>query len=163
MTPKRKRRLGLIVALVIGVGVATGLALYAFQQNLLYFYSPSQVFAGEAPTGRMFRVGGLVVNGSVKHEADGLTVHFKLTDTDKTIPLVYTGLLPDLFREGQGIVAHGTIDRDGLFRAEEVLAKHDENYMPPEVAASLKAAGGEPPGDASPGYVPRSDNLKEAP
>ena len=154
MTPKRKRRLGLIVALVIGVGVATGLALYAFQQNLLYFYSPSQVFAGEALTGRMFRVGGLVVNGSVKHEGDDLTVHFELTDTDKTIPVVYTGLLPDLFREGQGIVAHGTIDRDGLFRAEEVLAKHDENYMPPEVAASLKAAGGERPGDAAPGYAP---------
>ncbi|MGI8738425.1 MAG: cytochrome c maturation protein CcmE [Gammaproteobacteria bacterium] len=162
MTPKRKRRLGLIVALVIGVGTATGLALYAFQQNLLYFYSPSQVFAGEAPPGRMFRVGGLVVNGSVKHQNDGMTVRFELTDTDKTIPLVYTGLLPDLFREGQGIVAHGTIDRNGLFRAEEVLAKHDENYMPPEVAASLKAAGGKLPGEASPGYVPR-DNLEEAP
>src|SRR5688500_12444875 len=105
MTPKRRQRLSLIIVLIIGVGSATALALYAFQQNLLYFYSPTQVFAGEAPQDRMFRVGGLVVDGSVKRETDGLTVHFKLTDTKQTIPLVYTGLLPDLFREGQGIVA----------------------------------------------------------
>jgi cytochrome c-type biogenesis protein CcmE len=142
MTPKRKRRLTLIVVLIVGVSSATALALYAFQKNMLYFYSPSQVYAGEAPQGHMFRVGGLVVDGSVKREANGLTVHFKLTDTAKTIPLVYTGLLPDLFREGQGIVASGTLGPNGVFHAQEVLAKHDENYMPPEVADALKEAGG---------------------
>jgi cytochrome c-type biogenesis protein CcmE len=145
MTPKRKRRLGLIVILLLGVSSATALALYAFQQNLLYFYSPTQIAAGEAPQNRMFRVGGLVVDGSVKREADGLTVRFELTDNAKTIPVVYTGLLPDLFREGQGIVAHGQLTSGGVFRAEEVLAKHDENYMPPEVAESLKTAGGKHP------------------
>jgi cytochrome c-type biogenesis protein CcmE len=133
--------LTLVVVLVVAAGIATGLALYAFQQNLLYFYSPSQVYAGEAPAGRMFRVGGLVVDNSVKRESDGVTVRFELTDTGRTIPVVYTGLLPDLFREGQGIVAHGRLGAGGLFRAEEVLAKHDENYMPPEVAESIKAAG----------------------
>jgi cytochrome c-type biogenesis protein CcmE len=140
MTPKRKRRLILIGVLVLGVSSATALALYAFQKNMLYFYSPSQVYAGEAPKGSLFRVGGLVVDGSVKRKPDGLTVHFKLTDTAKSIPLVYTGLLPDLFREGQGIVAHGMLGKNGVFHATEVLAKHDENYMPPEVADSLKAA-----------------------
>ncbi len=152
MTPKRKRKLTLIVLLVLSVGTATALALYAFQQtgSLLYFYRPSQVYAGEAPQGRMFRIGGLVVDGSVKREADGLTVRFELTDNAATIPLVYTGLLPDLFREGQGIVAHGRLGEDGLFRAEEVLAKHDENYMPPEVTESLKAAG-----NKHPAYVPQ--------
>lgn len=145
MTPKRRRRLSLIIVLVLSVGSATALALYAMSQNLLYFYSPSQVYAGEAPRDRMFRVGGLVVDGSVKRESDGLTVRFELTDTARTIPLVYTGLLPDLFREGQGIVAHGQLGENGLFRAEEVLAKHDENYMPPAVAESLKAAGAEHP------------------
>jgi cytochrome c-type biogenesis protein CcmE len=153
MTPKRRQRLSLIIVLIIGVGSATALALYAFQQNLLYFYSPTQVFAGEAPQDRMFRVGGLVVDGSVKRETDGLTVHFKLTDTKQTIPLVYTGLLPDLFREGQGIVAHGRLGEDGMFRAEEVLAKHDENYMPPEVAESLKTAASKDP-QTIPGYTP---------
>ncbi len=145
MTPKRKQRLILVTLLVAGIGSATALALYAFSQNLLYFYTPSQIAAGEAPKGRQFRVGGLVVDGSVKHESDGLTVHFELTDTAKTIPLVYKGLLPDLFREGQGIVAQGSVDSDGLFRAEEVLAKHDEKYMPPDVAYALKAAAAEHP------------------
>jgi cytochrome c-type biogenesis protein CcmE len=151
MTSKRRRRLALIAVLIVGVGSATALALYAFQQNLLYFYSPSQVYAGEAPAGRMFRIGGLVVNGSVKRGANGLTVRFELTDNAKTIPLVYTGLLPDLFREGQGIVAHGRLGEDGVFHAEEVLAKHDENYMPPEVADSLKAAGVKHPASISGG------------
>lgn len=146
MTPKRKRRLTLIGVLVVGMSSATALTLYALRQNFLYFYTPSEVFAGQAPKGSLFRVGGLVVDGSVKREPDGLTVQFKLTDTAKTIPLIYTGLLPDLFREGQGIVAHGTLGKDGVFHAEEVLAKHDENYMPPEVADSLKTAraGGKP-------------------
>ncbi|MGH8503868.1 MAG: cytochrome c maturation protein CcmE [Gammaproteobacteria bacterium] len=163
MTPKRKRRLGLIVALVIGVGAATGLMLYAMGQNVMYFYTPTEVFAGEAPRDRLFRVGGLVVDGSVERERDGVTVRFELTDTMRVVPVVYTGLLPDLFREGQGIVAHGTLEKDGVFRAQEVLAKHDENYMPPEVAASLKAAGGKHPGGAAPGYMPRDDDLKESP
>lgn len=145
MTPKRKQRLILVTLLVAGISSATALALYAFSQNLLYFYTPSQIAAGEAPQGRQFRVGGLVVDGSVKHESDGVTVEFELTDTAKTIPLVYKGLLPDLFREGQGIVAQGSIDNEGLFRADEVLAKHDENYMPPDVAEAIKAAGGEHP------------------
>jgi cytochrome c-type biogenesis protein CcmE len=153
MTPKRKRRLALIAVLIVGAGSATALALYAFQQNLLYFYSPSQVSAGEAPPDRMFRIGGLVVDGSVERAADGMTVRFELTDNAQAVPVVYTGLLPDLFREGQGIVAHGRLNGDGVFRAEEVLAKHDENYMPPEVAASLKEAGGKHP-EGMPSYAP---------
>jgi cytochrome c-type biogenesis protein CcmE len=149
MTPKRRRTLTLIIILMVGVGAATGLTLYAMRQNLLYYYTPSEVYAGEAPQGRMFRVGGLVVDGSVKRKPDGVTVRFALTDTGKTIPVIYTGLLPDLFREGQGIIAHGRVGADGVFRAEEVLAKHDENYMPPEVAESIKAAGG-----SHPAYIP---------
>lgn len=142
MTPKRKKRLIVVIVLIVGMGTATALGLYAFQQNLLYFYSPSEVLAGEPPAGRLFRIGGLVVDGSVERETDGLTVRFDLTDRAATIPVVYTGLLPDLFREGQGIVAHGRLNQNGVFRANEVLAKHDETYMPPEVADALKAAEG---------------------
>ena len=141
MNPKRKKRLMFVAFLVIGVGIAITLALNAFQQNLLYFFSPTQVADGEAPQGQKFRLGGLVTGGSVKREQDGLTVHFTVTDTAKTVPVTYTGILPDLFREGQGIVALGRLLDNGVFVADEVLAKHDENYMPPEVAGALKDAG----------------------
>jgi len=140
MNPKRRQRLILIITLVVGVGIAVGLVLNAFRNNLLFFYSPSQVAKGESPAGRNFRIGGLVVKGSVKHASDGLTVHFVLTDYAKSIPVVYKGILPDLFREGQGIVAMGRIDSHGEFVAQEVLAKHDSKYMPPEVASALKQA-----------------------
>jgi cytochrome c-type biogenesis protein CcmE len=140
MTPKRKQRLLLIAAMVIGVGVAAGFALKAFNQNLMFFYTPSKVVAGEAPTGHLIRVGGMVTKGSVKRQADGLTVHFDITDYAHTMTVQYTGILPDLFREGQGIVAHGKLQQDGAFVADEVLAKHDEKYMPPEVADALKTA-----------------------
>jgi cytochrome c-type biogenesis protein CcmE len=140
LNAKRKRRLMMVGLLVIGVGIAAALALSAFRENILYFYSPTEVLSGEAPVGHKFRLGGLVVEGSVKRETDGLTVHFGLTDTAKEIPVMYSGILPDLFREGQGIVAHGRLNEGGVFVADEVLAKHDENYMPPEVAEALKEA-----------------------
>jgi cytochrome c-type biogenesis protein CcmE len=139
MTPKRKKRMMLIGLMLAGVAIAAGFALQAFNENLMFFYTPSEVVAGEAPTGRMIRVGGLVTDGSVQRQSDGLTVQFDVTDNDKTITVQYTGILPDLFREGQGIVAHGQLQEDQLFVAAEVLAKHDENYMPPEVADALKA------------------------
>jgi cytochrome c-type biogenesis protein CcmE len=140
MTPKRRNRMILIVLMLAGVGIAVGFALKAFNENLMFFYQPSQVIAGEAPAGRLIRVGGLVTNGSVQRQPDGLTVQFLLTDNIETIRIQYTGILPDLFREGQGIIARGRLGEDHLFIAEEVLAKHDENYMPPEVAAALKAS-----------------------
>jgi cytochrome c-type biogenesis protein CcmE len=140
LNAKRKRRLMMVGMLVVGVGIAAALALSAFRENILYFYSPTEVLSGEAPVGHKFRLGGLVVEGSVKRETDGLTVHFGLTDTAKEIPVMYSGILPDLFREGQGIVAHGRLNEGGVFVADEVLAKHDENYMPPEVAEALKEA-----------------------
>jgi cytochrome c-type biogenesis protein CcmE len=139
MTPKRKKRMMLIGLMLAGVAIAAGFALKAFNENLMFFYTPSDVVAGEAPTGRMIRVGGLVTTGSVQRQSDGLTVNFDITDNDKTMTVQYTGILPDLFREGQGIVALGELGRDRLFIASEVLAKHDENYMPPEVADALKA------------------------
>jgi cytochrome c-type biogenesis protein CcmE len=125
---------------LIGVAVATALALTAIGENMLYFYSPSQIAAGEAPRGSDVRVGGLVVAGSIARQANGLDVRFDVTDTASTVRVVYTGILPDLFREGQGIVALGRIGDDGVFQARDVLAKHDENYMPPEVAEALKLA-----------------------
>ena len=140
MNPIRKKRLYLIGIMVVGIAVAVGLALKAFDENLMFFFSPSEVAAGEAPKNHAFRVGGLVTEGSVQRQPDGLTVHFDLTDNAKTITVQYAGILPDLFREGQGIVAMGKLGENGLFVASEVLAKHDENYMPPEVADSLKAA-----------------------
>jgi len=140
MTPKRRQRLILIAAMVAGVAVAAGFALKAFNENLMFFYTPAQVIAGEAPVDRLIRVGGLVTTGSVQRQADGLTVNFDITDNNGTITVQYTGILPDLFREGQGIVAHGRLQGDQRFIADEVLAKHDENYMPPEVADALKTA-----------------------
>jgi cytochrome c-type biogenesis protein CcmE len=140
MMNKRSRRKLLIIAVLFGVSVATVLGLTAFQENLLYFYSPAQVKAGEAPDNHSFRIGGLVVDGSVKRATDSLQIQFDVTDNTEIITIEYTGILPDLFREGQGIVAMGSMQADGKFIAQEVLAKHDENYMPPEVADALKAA-----------------------
>lgn len=137
---KRSKRKLLVVMVVFGVAVAAVLGLTAFEENLLYFYSPTQVAAGEAPDNRKFRVGGLVVAGSVVRATDSLLVKFDLTDNAKTMTVEYSGILPDLFREGQGIVALGEKNSSGTFVADEVLAKHDENYMPPEVADALKAA-----------------------
>ena len=137
---KRSRRKVLIFAVVFGVAIATVLGLTAFEENLLYFYSPTQVKAGEAPQTHSFRVGGLVVDGSVKRAPDSLMVQFDVTDNVESMTVEYTGILPDLFREGQGIVAMGSFATGGNFVADEVLAKHDENYMPPEVADALKAA-----------------------
>ena len=139
MTPKRRKRLLLIGLMVAGVAIAAGFALKAFNENLMFFYTPSNVAAGEAPAGHLIRVGGLVTEGSVQRLSDGLTVRFDITDNAETITVQYTGILPDLFREGQGIVAHGRLQDDLIFIADEVLAKHDENYMPPEVADALKA------------------------
>ena len=143
MKPRTKRALWIVAGLA-GLGVATGLVLNAFQSNLVFFFTPTQVAANEAPRDRAFRIGGLVEEGSVVREKDALTVRFKVTDTARTIPVVYTGLLPDLFREGKGVVAQGRIGADGTFKASEVLAKHDENYMPPEAAHALEKAGGKP-------------------
>ena len=138
MTPARKKRLLLVVLMVIGVAVATGLAINAFNENLMFYYPPSEVVAGKAPAGHPFRMGGLVTQGSIRRLPNGLTVQFDITDTQQTVTVEYTGILPDLFREGQGIISLGRLRDDGVFVAEEVLAKHDENYMPPEVADTLK-------------------------
>ena len=137
---KRSKRKVLIFSIVFGVAIAAVLGLTAFEENLLYFYSPAQVKAGEAPKEHTFRVGGLVVDGSVKRVPDSLQINFDVTDNTEVMTIEYTGILPDLFREGQGIVAMGTLQADGKFIAQEVLAKHDEKYMPPEVAAALKTA-----------------------
>jgi len=123
-----------------GLAIAAALVLNAFQDNLVFFFSPSQVAAKEAPVGRNFRIGGLVENGSMKRDSDGLTVRFTVTDTASSIPVVYKGILPDLFKEGRGCVAEGKVGSDGVFHADSVLAKHDENYMPPEAAQSLEKA-----------------------
>lgn len=138
MKPARRQRLILISVMVIGISIAVGFALKSFNENLMYFFSTTDVMAGKAPKDALFRLGGMVVKGSVERPGDGLTVRFKLTDYSKEVTVEYTGILPDLFREGQGIVANGKLDGRGVFVAEEVLAKHDENYMPPEVKASLK-------------------------
>ncbi len=138
MKPRHKR-LAAIAGVVVSVAVAAGLVLNAFQSNLVFFYSPSQVVAKEAPQGKSFRVGGLVKEGSVKR--NGTEVQFAVTDTAQTMNVKYVGILPDLFKEGKGVVAQGQIGSDGVFVAREVLAKHDENYMPPEAAEALKRAG----------------------
>ena len=140
MKPARKKRLILIGLMVAGIAVAVGFGLRAFNENLMFFYAPSEVIAGDAPGNAPFRIGGLVSNGSVQRQDDGLTVQFDVTDQVKSVTVQYTGILPDLFREGQGVVAHGRLGPGGVFIADEVLARHDENYMPPEVAASLKDA-----------------------
>ena len=144
MTPRQKRMI-VVGLILLGVCAAVALGLTAFQKNLLYFYTPTQVSAGEAPKGYPFRVGGLVVTGSVQRDPSSLTVHFSVSDGSATLPVVYSGILPDLFREGQGIISIGQLNASGVFEASEVLAKHDENYMPPEVADALKQQGKMPP------------------
>ena len=139
MKPRQKRALAIVVGLA-ALGVASALVLNAFNSNLVFFFSPSQVVANEAPRDRSFRVGGLVQEGSIKRDAKGLTINFIVTDLAKTVPVSYTGLLPDLFKEGKGVVAQGKLGQDGIFRADQVLAKHDENYMPPEAVAALANA-----------------------
>ena len=139
MKPRSKRALAIACGLA-ALGIASALVLNAFNSNLVFFFSPSQVAANEAPLARSFRIGGLVEQGSIQREAKGLTTRFVVTDLSKTIPVTYTGLLPDLFKEGKGVVAQGKLGVDGIFRADQVLAKHDENYMPPEAAEALKNA-----------------------
>jgi cytochrome c-type biogenesis protein CcmE len=136
----RSRRFGWILAGLCALGVAAALVLSAFQSNLVFFFTPSQIAAHEAPQGRPFRVGGMVEDGSLAREPNSLTVRFRVTDTAQTIPVSYTGLLPDLFKEGKGVVAQGTLGPDGVFRASEVLAKHDENYMPPQAKDAIDTA-----------------------
>ncbi|ADI28829.1 CcmE/CycJ protein [Methylotenera versatilis 301] len=136
----RHKRFILIVIGLALLGLAAMLILNAFQSNMVFFYTPTQVDKGEVPHGTGFRIGGLVVKDSLKRQDDGLTVHFAITDTAKTVPVVYKGVLPDLFKEGKGVVAQGKVGPDGIFIASEVLAKHDENYMPPEAAEALKRA-----------------------
>ncbi|MDD1620908.1 MAG: cytochrome c maturation protein CcmE [Methylococcaceae bacterium] len=138
MKPARKQRLILIGLMLVGLGLAATFALQAFNENLMYFFSTTDVATGKAPKNSLFRLGGMVIKGSVERPDAGLLVKFKLSDFNKEVPVEYSGILPDLFREGQGIVAKGKLDERGVFVAEEVLAKHDENYMPPEVADSLK-------------------------
>ena len=137
----RQQRMILIAAVLAGVAVAVGFGVRAFQENLSYFFSPSDVAAGKAPAGRPFRLGGMVVNDSVQRESGSLTVAFTVTDFANTVPVRYTGVLPDLFREGQGVVAEGMLAAPGELRADTILAKHDERYMPREVVESLKKQG----------------------
>ncbi|MFY8125089.1 MAG: cytochrome c maturation protein CcmE [Hydrogenophaga sp.] len=138
----RHKKLSIIAVALVMAGGATALVLNAFQSNLVFFFSPTDVHQGKAPADRVFRIGGLVKEGSVKREPDGLTTSFIVTDTVQVIPAVYTGILPDLFAEGKGVVADGKLGSDGLFTANRVLAKHDENYMPPEAAHALEQAKG---------------------
>jgi len=142
MKPRHKR-FAFIAAGIAGVAIAVGLVLYALRGNVNLYFTPTQVYNNEVPSGRSFRIGGLVEEGSVKREKDGLTVNFVITDTHKSIPVVYKGILPDLFKEGKGVVAQGKVQTNGVMLADEVLAKHDENYMPPEAADALKKAKAE--------------------
>jgi cytochrome c-type biogenesis protein CcmE len=141
VTPTRKRRLIAVLLILVGVGVAATIAFYSLQQNLLYFQSPSELAEQEMPAGRQFRLGGLVKPGTVTRAPEGLATRFVVTDGPAELTVEYNGILPDLFREGQGVIARGALDESGLFVASEVLAKHDENYMPPEVADALESSG----------------------
>ena len=141
MNPVRKKRLFIILAILAGVGVAVTLALSALQENINLFYTPTQIAAGEAPEGTRIRAGGLVEDGSVTRSSDSLTVTFRVTDNNASIAIQYQGILPALFREWQGIVALGRVNSEGVLVADEVLAKHDENYMPPEVTQALEQSG----------------------
>jgi len=149
MTPRRKR-LFVVLAILGGVAASVSLAMMASRENIMFYYDPSQIAAGKAPVAKRFRVGGMVVKGSVSRKPGDLEVKFVLTDYAHQVPVEYTGVLPDLFREGQGIIAHGTMGAGGAFVADEVLAKHDEKYMPPEVAASLKQKAAPSPTTAGP-------------
>ncbi len=152
MTPRRQRLL-LVLGIVTGVSIAAWLGTMAFQKNVMFFFDPSQIAAGEAPEGERFRMGGMVAKGSVEKTAGSLDIHFLVTDFKHTVPVSYSGILPDLFREGQGVVAHGKL-QNGTFVADEILAKHDEKYMAPEVAQSLK--DNPPPPDAA---TPATDGV----
>ncbi|MBF6058207.1 MULTISPECIES: cytochrome c maturation protein CcmE [Thiomicrorhabdus] len=140
MSPVRKKRFYMVLLLLTGVSIATFLIIQAFSQNMMFFFSTTEVKQGKAPADRDFRLGGLVVNHSVQRESGSLKVHFELTDSQTPVKVEYSGILPDLFREGQGIIAKGRLNDQGVFVAKEVLAKHDENYMPPEVADSINKA-----------------------
>jgi cytochrome c-type biogenesis protein CcmE len=156
MTPRRKRLL-VVLGMLGGVAASVALAVVASRDNVAFYFDPSQIAEGKAPAAKRFRVGGMVVKGSVQRNPGDLEVRFVLTDFAHTVPVEYTGVLPDLFREGQGIIAHGTMGANGAFVADEVLAKHDEKYMPPEVAASLKQkAGSNPSGTGPPRTGPTS-------
>ena len=144
MSPRKKRIL-MVCAILVGISISVILILTAFEKNLMYFYSPTEIINGDAPKTRSFRIGGLVVTDSVIRNSDDLKVSFILTDMVNEVKVIYEGILPDLFREGQGIVANGKLQSDNIFIAEQVLAKHDENYMPPEVAEALEAAGAQMP------------------
>jgi len=146
MNPKRKQRLILVLFLVVGFSAVVALVLSALNENINLFYNPTQIANGEAPEGARIRAGGMVLEGSIKRDESSLLVIFEVTDYNASIPVAYTGILPDLFREGQGIVAMGRMDGNGVFQADEVLAKHDENYMPPEVTDALEKAGKLPDG-----------------
>jgi cytochrome c-type biogenesis protein CcmE len=137
---RRHRRIAFILVGLAGLAIATFLVASAFRNNLVFFFSPTQVAAKEAPVNRTFRVGGLVQGGTLQRDQDGLTVRFVVTDTAASVPVVYKGILPDLFKEGRGCVAQGRIDSDGIFHADQVLAKHDENYMPPEAGQAIDKA-----------------------
>jgi cytochrome c-type biogenesis protein CcmE len=141
MTPRR-RRLLLVCGILVGVSISAALALTAFRQNVTFYFIPSQVAAGKVPAGEQFRLGGMVAKGSVRRTAGTLEVHFTVTDFKHDIPVAYDKTLPDLFREGQGVIAHGHLDGNGVFVADEVLAKHDEKYMPPQMAEQIKAEHG---------------------
>ena len=141
MTPTRKRRLTIVGLIVLGVGAATAIAITALQENMLFFISPSDVHAQTLPADRHFRLGGLVAEGSVSRDPSSLLVSFTVTDGAYDVPVAFTGILPDLFREGQGVIAHGYMSEEGVFLAREVLARHDETYMSPEVARALEKAG----------------------
>ncbi|MBZ9559443.1 MULTISPECIES: cytochrome c maturation protein CcmE [unclassified Modicisalibacter] len=149
MTPKRRQRLLALLSLVVLAALAVGLTGYALRSNINLFFTPSQIADGEAPVGRQIRAGGMVEKGSVVRDADSLDVRFTVTDFDSTLEITYSGILPDLFREGQGVVVVGKLADDGVLHADQVLAKHDEKYMPPEVADALEAAGKLPAGDGS--------------
>ena len=140
MNPKRKQRLMIILGLLVGLGIVVGLVMYALSQNINLFFTPTQIARGEAPPAQMIRVGGMVAEGTVERNLQTLEVAFDVTDFESSVPVTYEGILPDLFREGQGVVAEGRLI-NGVFKADEVLAKHDENYMPPEVADALKKSG----------------------
>jgi len=151
MTPARKKRLSLIALMVVGVSVGVGFALNALNENIMFFFSPADIQAGKAPENKDFRVGGMVVEGTVARPGEGLTVEFDLTDNDSVVKVKYTGILPDLFREGQGIIANGRLNSSGEFVASEVLAKHDENYMPPEIKEMMEKSGQKMPDGMSKG------------
>lgn len=141
MKPHRRKKLGIILFIALGLSLAVGFTLFALSQNINMFFTPTQVAQGEVPNGQHFRIGGMVKDGSIEREGNSLSVNFVTTDFASEVPIHYVGILPDLFREGQGIVAEGAMDGAGVFQASKVLAKHDENYMSPEVKAALDAAG----------------------